>query len=572
MLIFGLFFVLSALLLILFIMIALKKKADIHTIMTPYRIIMLGLFVSAFLFFVPYYVAFFQEEQLVELCTKTVLLSAHHAIRLFVVGAEYSEIYAYAMEKGTIGAAYSLYGSLLYVASPLMTFGFILSFFRGITTKMRIFFSRQRKVDMFSQLNAQSIFFARQLLLHNPKALVIFTGVPQEEDDNGSELCLLANRMGAVLRKEDIATAEAQLPRGIRNARCFIFGDDEELNVSHAFDLLKSTCTRDKQIYVQCNQENYLFEEFPAPSHIVLFRIEHVRSLVLRTLTDIGARLFETATPASRGKCINALVLGLGRYGTEMAKGLSWVTQAEGYTTRINCMDRDPFVRERFKHQCPGFFSDDTAAEDCDIQFYITEVGTWTADCFIQQLPDINYVFVALGDDDMNIRTAYEVRSLLARMDCFPIIQAIVQNSDKKRLLQGRQTARGREYDISFIGSMDELYSYDAIVRQDEMEAVARENARWVPENKELILYHSTQYSAYHAQLIHRYIMDQIGLPEELRPRSEHRRWTNYMYSEGYQRMLFDPGTTRPKVNDLAKVHPMLCPFEELPDHMKTIY
>ena len=105
---FLLFFALSVLSLILCLLIAFRQRQKPHTFFTPYRLAMMGIFVGAFLLFVPYYLSFFREEPVAELCAKTVLMAAHHAIRLFVVGAEYAEIYEYAMARGAIGAAYSL--------------------------------------------------------------------------------------------------------------------------------------------------------------------------------------------------------------------------------------------------------------------------------------------------------------------------------------------------------------------------------------------------------------------------------------------------------------------------------
>lgn len=74
---FLLFFTLSVLMLGLCLLIAFRQRQKPHTFFTPYRLAMMGIFVGAFLLFVPYYLSFFREEPVAELCAKTVLMAAH---------------------------------------------------------------------------------------------------------------------------------------------------------------------------------------------------------------------------------------------------------------------------------------------------------------------------------------------------------------------------------------------------------------------------------------------------------------------------------------------------------------
>ena len=570
---FLMFFTLSVLSLVLCLVIAFKQRRKPHSFFTPYRLAMMGIFVGACLFFVPYYVSFFREEPVTELCTKTVLMSAHHAIRLFVVGAEYAEIYEYAMTKGAIGAAYSLYASFLFVASPLMTFGFILSMFEGFYARVRILFSGCRSVHLFSCLNEQSLYLARDIREKDGYRVQILFADVSAENQSPQQL-EEAKELRCICLSKDILELEAELPRKTRQVKYFLFDQEEAHNVDHALALIRSAVKFTKEIYVLSTQENYLFEDLPTPDHISVFRVDHAHWLAMRTIESLGTSLFDHAVMKPDGKKhISALVMGLGTYGKEMVRALSWFTQAEGYRTTIHCVDMDPLAAEKFIHLYPGYFSDGADPEHCAIHIYPNvTAGTVSADKIILEDPDIRYVFMGLGDDDANICCAYELRSLFARHDIHPVIHAVVKDNSKHALMQNRKTYRGLDYDISFIGATEQLYSYEAIFQTEMKQKVVQENTRWVSaEEAARMSSFTTNYRGGESYLIHRKVMEMLKIPERMRPVNEQRRWVQYMYSMGYQYAPPEPGSRR-RTDDLAKVNVNLVPFEQLPEKAKAFY
>ena len=570
---FLLFFTLSVLSLGLCLLIAFRQRQKPHTFFTPYRLAMMGIFVGAFLFFVPYYISFFREEPVTELCAKTVLMSAHHAIRLFVVGAEYGEIYEYAMTRGAIGAAYSLYASLLFVASPLMTFGFILSMFEGFYARVRILFSGRREVFLFSCLNEQSLYLARDIRdKDSRRAQILFADVSGE--NHSPQQMEEAKELRCICLPKDILELEAELPRKTRQVKYFLFDQEESHNVDHALALIRSSAAFSKELYVLSTQENYLFEDLPTPDHIRVFRVDHAHWLAMRTMESLETSLFDHAVRKPDGvKHISALVLGLGTYGKEVARALSWFTQAEGFRTTIHCVDMDPLAEEKFIHLYPGYFSDGADPDHCSICIYPNvTAGTVSADRIILKDPDIRYVFVGLGDDDENIRCAYELRSLFARHHIHPVIHAVVKDNSKHALLQNRKTYRGLDYAISFIGAAEQLYSCDAIFQKEMKQMVVEENTRWVSEKEAARMSsYSSNYRGGESYLLHRKVMEMLKVPENLRPKNEQRRWVQYMYSMGFRYAPQKPGSRR-KTDDLAKVNVNLVPFDMLPDDAKTFY
>ena len=182
-------------------------------------------------------------------------------------------------------------------------------------------------------------------------------------------------------------------------------------------------------------------------------------------------------------------------------------------------------------------------------------------------IPKPTYVLVALGEDEKNIEMAVRIRSWLAKYDIWPVIDAIVYNTDKKRALQGIRNYSGQEYDIHFIGDLESSYSEKVILESDvEAEALQR-HMKWGEE--EQFWKYEYNYRSSMASAIHKKMKILCKIPgadkpvEERTPEEreglrvlEHNRWNAYMRSEGY--------TYDEVRNNLAKTHHCLVEFEKL--------
>lgn len=555
-----LFFCLSLLVMAMGIFSLFRRSGHINSVLTPYRKLMVFLFLSEVLYFVPYYLDYFHSVPLWEQLLNTLLLSVHHAIRLFVAGAEYDPIRVFGLASPMCGQPYALYGAVLYVASPAMTFGFILSFFQGLTSHLRLSFHHNRNLYIFSELNTRTLHLAHSIRRRFPKALLLFCDVYQTSNEDFSELETNARKLQAICFRKDILSLNATLPRTKGKLQFFIFGVNDNENISQANALIHAPDRRKKEIYVRSYTGNYLFDDLPTPDHVSLYRVDHIHSLVHRTILHHGPELLRNAHADGHvAPQFNSLIIGLGRYGTEMTKSLSWYTQVEGSITNIHCFDRDPLAEERFRHNYPGYFSGEPATRYCRIHIHAgVPMNTVTMDEKIRQLGSIHYVLVSLGDDDSNIQAAYELRALFRRLGQHPVIHAIVYNSDKCNMLRARKTTAGLDYDLHFFGAEEDLFSYEAVV-----------------ENNLL------GYNADHALRLHDTLLRNAGLnvSGEARDRSRHRQWLNFNFSMGYRRsadgsapdlahLLTLPADHRERSlapDDLTKVNPSLLDYE---DHM----
>lgn len=177
------------------------------------------------------------------------------------------------------------------------------------------------------------------------------------------------------------------------------------------------------------------------------------------------------------------------------------------------------------------------------------------------------YVFVALGNDELNIKTSIKLRMIFEQMGIKPKIQAVVENSNRKKALHDIKNYSGQPYDVECIGSADDIYSYDNIFNSElEQEALQR-HLKWGQEEdfwKYEYNYRSSMASALHRRMkIHCSIPGIEKVPSERNEKElwnlrylEHRRWNAYMRSEGY--------IYAPQRNNLAKTHHCLVTFDVL--------
>ena len=311
-------------------------------------------------------------------------------------------------------------------------------------------------------------------------------------------------------------------------------------------------------------------------------RVNEVQSLISRNLYEFGyENIFKSAYDENGIKKINAVVVGMGKHGTEMTKALAWFCQMDGYQVSINAFDAFPNARDVFVSRCPELMSpkhNGVIDIDGEAKYHITihdgiDVRTNTFDSILEGLPRTTYVFVALGDDEENISAAIKLRSFFARMGCKPVIQAIVYNSDKKEALCGITNFKGESYDVDFIGDMKTSYSEDVILDSDVEEVALARHLRWGKESD--FWQYDYNYKSSIASAIHKEMKIKCGIPgitkdkedrtdEELWNirKLEHCRWNAYMRSEGY---VYSGSVQKSTRNDLAKMHYCLVPFYDLP-------
>ena len=533
-----------------------------------------GVFLSAAVLFFPIY----KSEPDVGY-VKAVLLSVFSSMQLFTLGCEFGVV-----QEGVIfgDINYQIWAALLFVVAPILTFGFVASLFKDVFSHLRYGILFRRDVYAFSEMNERSLYLAEDIRKNHPRAAIVFCDVFEEKEEQFYELNARAQKIGAICFKKDILVTNFKRHSDKKRISFFTIGEGETENLVQTLKLIDLYKTR-PNVYIyafSCGVEGEVLTAHVDKGTVKLRRINEVRSLISRELYENGKMLFDSATQTEGNKKISAVIVGMGNHGTEMVKALSWFGQMDGYDLEINAFDRDPLAEERFKTSAPELM--DEAHNGCAVDgeaIYTIRIhgdADVESDAFAQKIgsiTDASYVFVALGNDKMNINTAIRLRQRFEQMGLHPVIRAVVYNTQEKEALTDIKNYRGQSYDIGFVGDLKSSYS-EAVILNSEVEAAAlARHLKWGAEEEFWAFEYNLRSSM--ASAIHAKLKRDLGVPgidkapaartEEERQalrRLEHRRWNAYMRSEGY---VYGGTIEKSGRNDLAKKHNCLVPFDELP-------
>lgn len=571
------FFILAVAILLAAVAVSLwlKKTKKKKGIITPLNCMLVGCFLSAFLLFVPiYYNAFAQKEFSV---WETLLLSLHDTIKLFAVDVDASLVSdGLGNAPAWLTGYYSAFAFLLYVVAPIMTFGFLLTFLKNVSAYLRYLFSSGKHLYIFSELNEKSIALATDIATNHHKARILFGNVFETNEETSFELIEQAKKLGAICFKKDVTAVDLNMHSKKREIHIFVMGKDEMENLNHTIYFIDHYKERKHTfLYLLTNGiESELLLAGKDKGNMRVRRINEPAALITRILYEEGTDIFDSALPVSpTEKQITAVIVGMGSYGTEMVKALSWYCQMDGYTLQIHAFDKDKLAQERFAALCPELMSSEysiTIHDDMDI-----ETKTFAAE--IAKLNHATYAFVSLGSDTKNIKAAVNLRMLFERNGAKPKIHAVVHNSEVKEALKHVTNFNGQAYNIDFTGDVQTSYSEKVMMNFEVEEEALQRHLKWGKEEafwKYEYNYRSSIASALHMRArIHCGISGadkkETELTEEERDgieQLEHRRWNAYMRAEGY---VYSGSPNKETRNDLGKMHHNLSDFSALSEEDK---
>lgn len=586
------------------LLLGLFRRKNQH-LPSAFHLLCVGIVAGAFVLFLPLYTLDAPEEPV-----RNVLLSLHNVIRIFIVDADFSFAQEMLAEAGvgsaqaSFASVYSILLSVLYVVAPLLTFGFVLSFFRRARSLRRYLFSFFKEKFVFSQLNDRSLTLAEDLAANHAGCAIIFTGLGEVAEQQ-RPLLSRAERLGAILFERAATDYAFSFHCSAAPIHFFAISDREEDTIKDTQALISRHKQRKKShLYAFSAREEFdlLFEEISRPvceldavdeegkaaKQKVFYpmrvrRVDEVRSLIQSELYENGKLIFDSAVGESGNKTIRALVLGLGQHGTEMLKALSWYCQMDGYRPYLHAFDLAPDADIRFAAQCPelvapAYNGNFTSLEEA--QYYIrvhAGVSVDSADFYreLAAMSDVTYIFVCLGNERKNLELSVRMRSYFASRGQRPVIRALMMEDAHADALRDAHNFKGEAYDIGFIGGFRSRYTEQAILKP-ALEKIACERhmayAKQInrEEMERAFWQHAYYYNSSVASAIHRRAKLECAIPDaNLPPKErgevartrlrllEHRRWNAYMRSIGYRYY--------PVRNDMAKQHNLLVRFYKLP-------
>lgn len=547
----------------------------------PLHWALVSFFSAGMLLHLPLYIQYFTGEPACSL--KALLASLHHTLRLFVLDGELYSIHSFSRSlPGWLSTGYFLLSSVIYLVAPLLTFSTVLSFFKNLSAFWTFTFHMFSETFIFSEMNERSLCLAASLHEHHPNSLIVFTDVYENSSEEYGEQVEAAKKLGAICFKTDIAVLQMHLHQSTNRIKLFLIGHDESENVRQAMQLIHMYGKqKNMSLYLFASgiESELLFQTLPVEGMKVR-RIDPFRTLTDRILYENGTLLFQSAAALPEGnRQISAVIFGLGHYGTEMLKGLSWYGQMAGYRLKLTAFDRCPDAFDRFSAQCPELiFPACSAGQDADQKEYDIHIHSAidynSKQCLelLKQMAHITYIFVSLGSDTENIKAAVKLREICEQIGFHPCIQAVVYDSYKADTLRSAVNRSGIAYDIHFAGDLHSFYSEQDLLDSQLEKAALQRHLQWGSEDtfwRCEFNYRSSKASVIHKAARLYCGIASVGIPlgarteseREILRRIEHRRWCAYMRSEGYR---YSGSRAPDSRNDLAKLHPDLVPYELL--------
>ena len=557
-----------------------EHKGD-KRFLSAFQLLFVGIFFSVFVCLLPI-LHQIREGSPLERGVTTVLSSLHMTFQVFTFDVD-REMILENIRSGSdvLNTLYSFYLSVLFIVAPLLTFGFIFSFFRNLSASARYILHYFSDLYVFSDLNEKSLALAGDIKEHHPDAVIIFADV--NPDEKRSDYIDNAGELGAICFRKGLAGINLYRHSGKAQIMVFAIAEDEAYNINIALKMIENYRDHDNiAMYVFSTRvEGDILLTKANKGKIKIRRVNEVRSLIYSMLYEDGLDLFRNAKPDGDRKKITAAIVGMGQHGTEMLKALAWYCQMDGYKLEIHAFEKDPTIEDRLISECPDLLSEKyngvsvPGEAEYTIRIHpgiIVETNTFIEE--IRKIPDVTYVLVSLGADEMNIRTAVDLRKTFERMGVKPVIQTIVYSTEEMKALAGVTNYRGQPYQIDFVGDLQTMYS-EKVILFSELEKEALDlHLRWGKEDE--FWQYEYNYRSCVACAIHIRARRACGIPgtdkafdeqtaEERRTIAalEHRRWNAYLRGEGY---IYSGSREKSSRNDLGKMHHDLVAFDLHPE------
>ncbi len=334
--------------------------------------------------------------------------------------------------SGILKTIYICINYIMFALAPILASSLILSFIGDTGEKIKFFFSRNKKIYVFSELNQNSLALAKGLLKSKEKKIMIFCNTK----DESKNLITKAKDLGAILLYKSCENMKPNRKQTI--FEFCLMSNSEDKNLKTAEMLVnKFRNTKSKVIinaFIESGTnvkflESVLKSEKHKDTNIELHCIDEIALFCNHLIYDYP--LYNTK---DNGKNISVAIIGCGRTGMRMLKTVYWAGQIDGYTLKIRVYDKCAFrIKREFERLCPGI-------RGCEaIKFIAANVDSPKFQKKMlaeENSKDATYIVVAMGDDGLNLSVSDDISKIYRRSRNFekskmPEIFTRVRSEDK---------------------------------------------------------------------------------------------------------------------------------------------
>lgn len=429
--------------------------------------------------------------------------------RLFILGNDLVEISDNIKHVPIFHAMFSL---TAFLAAFIFISFMAHVFFKDWLTRTKIKFIRPAENHFFFGINNASLSLSKDLLKDDKNRLVVFINDFCELDNQNDYLHIHENAY-VLKRKSILESINLEKEEGLlqlfkskgnheqsencmknvfhrltvlkkkinnRNTHLYFFSDDDDWNIKQARltiaelkELIETKnkkgekVIRPKSIRIHVATWNEISEKhfkdsLPESLQNIKVEVHNYATLVSRKLIEKyhPVDFIEIDSEQAIAKTdFNALIIGFGQIGTHVLRKLIEQGQFVGSEFKVTVIDGLMHVKEgRFAHLYPG------VKDNYDVDFIEAEVGHHTFYKTVKDLIDkVNYIVIALGNDELNIQTALEIleiNSIKGRNK----LGIFIQLEDESHW---KETLDKYKSQINIFGESDEVFSESNILQRN---------------------------------------------------------------------------------------------------------
>ena len=462
--------------------------------LSPIHLLLISVFVADFLLIFPVYHSALLSGTSV---WQALFMTAHDTIQIFTVNGDTAFLRDNAEAINTvIRPIFIGYGAFLYVFSPILTVGFLLSFFRNISSYIRYVFCYFSNVYVFSDMDKRAWVLAKSIAENDKRAAIVIAG---RDDPNWDDE---ARSINAIYFSKEITDLKLLFHSKKHSVSYLLMQEDPSKNLSDALSLTeqlrKKRSKQKKGKTPQNAQKPTLYVFSPLPEHEPLISsfdntfcsvriVNTVSSVIYKFLFEKGREIIESAETAEDGtRMIRVGIVGLGQYGVELAKALPWFCQIDRCQLQIHIFEKDKARISQFKAAYPSLIDQSqnkyiTLPSDPQYEFHFYPCSADSQEFCQIVSKDVafTYFFVLTGDDDANIRVSLKTRQYCSRCHQQPIIRTRIYNTYFIDLVSNANTYTHNKYNIDTIANLAETYSYNTIIKNRMIDSALQQHLQW---------------------------------------------------------------------------------------------
>ncbi len=530
-----------------------------------------------------------------------------NTLRVISLDADYLQVSAIIYDNISVpllARVYHLLLALVHILLPAVSAMTAVTMVIQYLTEMQISSIKRRKLPLhvFSRLNYESVMLARDIRAHDKKCEILFL-----DNKENSDYTDLQQELRCAVLNEQVQNVKARAKN--RKVCYYCIGQEREENLNEALAIMAWLQTCD--ITSQQNNHIYLFTTDPT-SELIVDSIQkgHVNLSIVDRNRTAAYQLLQEYPLLRYGKDgkLHMLICGFGPVGKALLRAVSWVGQIHGYSLHVTVLGKN--IENEiadFRLDYPNLFCD-----RYDTRLFSYSHNAQLLELLREHAPDADYAVVCEENSELAVELAVRLRRFFYKEDPAyqnaPPLFCYVENEEKACAVRNLQTAEAKaqrrmSYGIIPFGTASGIFSYKNITDSD-LEKLSK-NVHLVYEDifsdgpidvegaLERYNLFEVNKSSNRANALHiRYKLLMLGLDYTDDPEArevelsdylsadtledltfaEHDRWMAFLDSEGWEGVTVAQskayqasGISKGRHNcPLLKLHPYICPFEEL--------